>query len=99
MVAPPHSPRACVCALHRQDVAVRRRDLDAEGVAHAIRVYEDGWSVARTGDRLASTAPPPEQLPKPQGSTLRDTHGRQVTWRTSSITRDDAAPPAVSGGA
>jgi hypothetical protein len=45
--------RATVSAhLHRQGITLRRQGLNAEGVAHAVRLYEDGWSVARIGHRL-----------------------------------------------
>ena len=38
--------------LHRQGVTPRRQGLDPEGVAQAVRLYQDGWSVARIGDQL-----------------------------------------------
>jgi DNA-binding transcriptional ArsR family regulator len=45
--------RATVSAhLHRQGITLRRQGLNAQGVAHAVRLYEDGWSVTRIGHRL-----------------------------------------------
>ena len=45
--------RATVSAhLHRHGVTMRRRGLDEQGVDHVVRLYEQGWSVARIGARL-----------------------------------------------
>ena len=63
--------------LHRQGVTVRRQGLDTEGVAHAVRLYEDGWSLARIGDRLGVDATTVWTTLKAQGTAIRDTHGRE----------------------
>jgi hypothetical protein len=63
--------------LHRQGVTVRRQGLDDEGVALAIRLYEDGWSLARIGDRLGVDASTAWTALKTQGIALRDTHGHE----------------------
>jgi hypothetical protein len=63
--------------LHRQGVTVRRQGLDAEGVAHAVRLYEDGWSVARIGDRLGVDATTAWTALKAHGIAMRDTHARE----------------------
>ena len=63
--------------LHRRGVSVRRQGLDAEGVAHAVRLYEGGWSVARIGDRLGVDGGTVWAALKTQGLRLRDTHGRE----------------------
>ncbi len=69
--------RATVSAhLHRQGVAVRRQGLDDEGVAHAVRLYEEGWSCARIGDRLGVDPTTIWTAFKFRGIALRDTHGR-----------------------
>jgi DNA-binding NarL/FixJ family response regulator len=45
--------RATVSAhLHRHGITLRRLGLDDDGIALAVRLYEDGWSVARIGERL-----------------------------------------------
>lgn len=70
--------RATVSAhLHRQGITVRRQGLDAEGIAHAVRLYEDGWSVARIGDRLGVDGTTAWTVIKAQGTRMRDTRGRQ----------------------
>ena len=38
--------------LHRQGITLRRQGLDTEGIAHAVHLYQEGWSVARVGERL-----------------------------------------------
>lgn len=63
--------------LHRQGVTVRRQGLDDEGVAHAIRLYEDGWSLTRIGGRLDVDPTTVWTALKAQGVTMRDTHGRE----------------------
>jgi hypothetical protein len=37
-----------------QNVLMRRQPLSAQEVAEAIRLYKDGWSLARIGMRLGS---------------------------------------------
>jgi len=63
--------------LHRQGVTVRRQGLDGEGVAHAIRLYEDGWSLTRIGGRLDVNPTTVWTALKAQGIAMRDTHGRE----------------------
>ncbi len=63
--------------LHRQGVTMRRQGLDGDGVAHAVRLYEDGWSVTRIGDRLGVDATTAWTALKAQGIAIRDAHGRE----------------------
>jgi Homeodomain-like domain len=56
---------------------LRRQGLDSDGVAHAVRLYDDGWSVARIGDRLGVDATTAWTAIKTQGTHIRDTHGRE----------------------
>ncbi len=63
--------------LHRQGITVRRQGLDAEGIAHVVRLYEDGWSFARIGDRLGIDATTAWTALKAQGIPIRDTQGRE----------------------
>lgn len=70
--------RATVSAhLHRQGITLRRQGLNAEGIAHAVRLYQDGWSVARIGHRLGVDATTAWTAIKNQGTRMRDTHGRE----------------------
>jgi hypothetical protein len=52
------------------------RVLDAGG-GKAVRLYEDGWSVARIGDRLGVDATTAWTAIKTQGTHVRDPHGRE----------------------
>jgi biotin operon repressor len=63
--------------LHRQGVTLRRQGLDVESIEHAVRLYKDGWSVARIGDRLGVDATTAWTAIKNQGTRMRDTHGRK----------------------
>jgi hypothetical protein len=63
--------------LHRQGVTVRRQGLEVEGVAQAVRLYEDGWSVARIGDRLGVDGRTAWTALKAQGIRMRDAYGRE----------------------
>jgi hypothetical protein len=69
--------RATVSAhLHRQGITLRRQGLDSDGVAHAVRLYEDGWSVARIGNRLGVDGTTAWTAIRGEGVRMRDTHGR-----------------------
>ena len=63
--------------LHRQGITVRRQGLDPEGIAHAVRLYQEGWSVARVGERLGVDGGTVWTALRTQGITMRDTHGRE----------------------
>jgi lambda repressor-like predicted transcriptional regulator len=70
--------RATVSAhLHRQGITLRRQGLNAEGVALAVGLYEDGWSVARIGHRLGVDPTTAWTAIKNQGTRMRDTHGSE----------------------
>ena len=70
--------RATVSAhLPRQGIPLRRQGLDSEGVAHAVRLHEDGCSVARIGDRLGVDGTTAWTAIKAQGVRTRDAHGRE----------------------
>jgi DNA-binding CsgD family transcriptional regulator len=62
--------------LHRHGIPMRRQGLDAAGIGHAVRLYEDGWSVARIGERLGVDGTTVWTAIKAQGTRMRDTHGR-----------------------
>jgi hypothetical protein len=49
----------------------------AEGASYAARLYEDGCSLARIGDRLGVDATTVWSVLKIQGIAMRDTHGRE----------------------
>jgi lambda repressor-like predicted transcriptional regulator len=70
--------RATVSAhLHRQGITLRRQGLNSEGVAHAVRLYEDGWSVACIGERLGVDGTTAWTAIKAQGIRTRHAHGRE----------------------
>ena len=70
--------RATVSAhLHRQGVTVRRQGLNADGVDHAVHLYQQGWSLARIGDHLSVDGGTVWSALKAQGVRLRDPHGRE----------------------
>jgi lambda repressor-like predicted transcriptional regulator len=70
--------RATVSAhLHCQGIPLRRQGLNTEGVTHAVRLYENGWSLARIGHRLGVDATTAWTAIKAQGTRMRDTHGRE----------------------
>jgi hypothetical protein len=63
--------------LHRQGITVRCQGLDTEGIAQAVRLYQEGWSVARVGERLGVDGGTVWTALRTQGITMRDTHGRE----------------------
>jgi len=63
--------------LHRQGVTLRRQGLDDDDIDHAVHLYEQGWSVARIGDRLDVDGGTVWSALKAQGVRLRDAHGRE----------------------
>jgi hypothetical protein len=69
--------RATVSAhLHSHGITMRRQGLDNDGIAQAVRLYEDGWSVARIGHRLGVDGTTAWIARKAQGTRMRDTQGR-----------------------
>jgi hypothetical protein len=56
---------------------VRRQSLNAEGLAQAVRLYEDGWSLALIGNRLGVDATTAWTALKSQRIAMRDSHGRE----------------------
>jgi len=73
--------------LHRQGITVRRQGLDTEGIAHAVRLYQEGWSVARVGERLGDDAAPSGKRSEPRASPCA----------TSTAANSDSSPiPSAS---
>ena len=62
--------------LHRQGVTMRRRGQDADQIDHAVRLYQDGQSLARIGDRYNVDPSTVHAALRTRGVRLRDTHGR-----------------------
>jgi DNA-binding transcriptional ArsR family regulator len=62
--------------LHRHGVTMRRRGLDPSQVDHAVRLYQDGQSLARIGDRYDVDPSTVHTALRARGVHLRDTHGR-----------------------
>jgi hypothetical protein len=65
--------------VHRHDVPMRRRGLTDEQAEDAERLYHQGWSLARIGDRMDVAADTVRKHLLDRGVTMRDTHGRPNT--------------------
>jgi hypothetical protein len=62
--------------LHRRGVKMRGQGLDESEIAQAVQLYEQGWSVARIGERLGANASTVWMALHTLVS-MRDTHGRK----------------------
>jgi lambda repressor-like predicted transcriptional regulator len=62
--------------LHRNGVTMRRRGLEASQVDHAVRLYQNGQSLARIGDRYNVDPSTVHTALRTRGVPMRDTHGR-----------------------
>lgn len=71
--------RTVSAILHRHDVPMRRRGLTDEQAEDAERLYHQGWSLARIGDRMDVAADTVRKHLLDRGVTMRDTHGRPNT--------------------
>lgn len=58
--------------LQRHDVPMRRRGLSPEQIDEAVRLYGEGWSLVRIGERPARTAGRPEQRRRKPGAAQSD---------------------------
>jgi hypothetical protein len=65
--------------LHRHAVPMRRCGLSDDQVEDATRLYEQGWSLARIGDRMDVTADTVRKRLLERGVTMRDTQGSPRT--------------------
>ncbi len=62
--------------LHRHRVPMRRRGLSTEQIDDAVRLYHQGWSLARIAGRMDVAAGTVRQRLHERGVTMRDTHGQ-----------------------
>jgi hypothetical protein len=67
--------RTVSAILHRNDVPVRRRGLADYQIEDAERLYDQGWSLARIGDRMNVTADTVRKRLLERGVAMRDTQG------------------------
>ena len=63
--------------LHRRGVVMRRLGLDEQQVDLAIRLYEQGWSVARISSHCGTNGGTVWLALRARGVRLRDAHGRE----------------------
>ena len=63
--------------LHREGVCLRRQGLAPDDIAHAERLYVEGWSLARIGGRFNVDAHTVRRVLKAGGVRMRDTHARE----------------------
>lgn len=73
--------RTVSAILHRHDVPMRRCGLTDDQVGDAERLYDQGWSLARIGDRMNVTADTVRKRLLERGVTMRDTHRRPQVGR------------------
>lgn len=69
--------RTVSAILHRHDVPMRRRRLSSEQVDDAVRLYGEGWSLARIGRKLSVDPTTVLTKLRERGVRMRDTHGRE----------------------
>ncbi|PRW64761.1 hypothetical protein CEP50_02685 [Actinopolyspora mortivallis] len=62
--------------LHRHGVPMRRRGLSAEQIDDAVRLYNQGWSLARIAARMDVAAGTVRQRLHERGVPIRDTQGQ-----------------------
>jgi hypothetical protein len=63
--------------LQREGVEMRRRGLTSEQVDEAMRLYGQGWSLARVGERLGVDTGTVHARLRERGVRMRDTQGRE----------------------
>lgn len=68
--------RTVSAILHRHGVPMRRRGLSGEQIDDAVRLYNQGWSLARIGARMDVAAGTVRQRLHERGVTMRDTQGQ-----------------------
>ena len=68
--------RTVSAILHRHDVPMRRRGLSEEQIDGAVRLYHQGWSLARIGGRMDVADGTVRQCLRERGVTMRDTRGQ-----------------------
>ncbi len=64
--------------LKARGIALRHRPLGPEQVAEAIRLYGQGWSLARVGEHFGRDATLIHLVLKREGVPRRDCQGREV---------------------
>jgi len=65
--------------LHRHQVPMRRRGLSTEQIYEAVKLYEDGWSLARIGEYLSVDPTTVLNRLRERGIPTRDAQGRPRT--------------------
>ncbi|WP_433193984.1 hypothetical protein ACQP1G_35155 [Nocardia sp. CA-107356] len=63
--------------LHRMGVEMRRAGLSEEQIDEAVRLYDEGWSAQRIGDKLDVYPQTVRRRLLGRGERMRDTHGRK----------------------
>lgn len=63
--------------LKRLGVEMRNAGLTEEQIDEAVRLYSDGWSAQRIGDRLGAYPQTMRRRLLERGVRMRDTHGRE----------------------
>ncbi|RSM35572.1 helix-turn-helix domain containing protein [Amycolatopsis balhimycina DSM 5908] len=75
--------RTVSAILHRHNVPMRRRGLTDNQIDDAERLYQQGWSLARIGNRMDVTADTVRARLLERGVAMRDTQGRPRTDASS----------------
>jgi len=68
--------RTVSAILHRRGVPMRRRGLSEEQIDDAVRLYNQGWSLARIAARMDVAAGTVRQRLHERGVTMRDNQGQ-----------------------
>jgi len=68
--------RTVSAILHRHGVPMRRRGLSEEQIDDAVRLYNQGWSLARIAARMDVAAGTVRQRLHERGVPIRDTQGQ-----------------------
>lgn len=78
--------RTVSAILHRHRVPMRRQGLTDDQVHDAARLYHQGWSLTRIGNRMGVAADTVRKRLLERGVTMRDTHGRPRSVSAPSTT-------------
>lgn len=66
--------------LTRNGVLTKHPGLSPADIDRAAQLYEDGWSLARIGERLGVTATTVHRRLRGRGVQMRDPRGRDRSW-------------------